>query len=113
MMVIRLASMPRSARFAIADFARRSPRARLYSAVPRSSQCPSISTRFPELDFSQAALASRIFASSGVMGAGLGAAVLGAAGLGVGAGVGVAGGVEGTTGAGDGAAADGVGAGAG
>src|SRR5678816_4527079 len=26
--------------------ARRSPRARLYSLVPRSSQCPSISTRF-------------------------------------------------------------------
>src|SRR4029453_9467155 len=48
-------------------FARRSPRARLYSLVPRSSQCPSISTRFSAFDFSQEALASSVFASSGRM----------------------------------------------
>src|SRR5258705_6722716 len=48
-------------------FARRSPRARLYSLVPRLSQCPSISTRFSAFDFSQDALASSVFASSGRM----------------------------------------------
>src|SRR5689334_4391094 len=43
-------------------FARRSPRARLYSLVPRSSQWPSIRTRL-SFDFSHAALVSRVFAS--------------------------------------------------
>src|SRR5262245_16921234 len=46
------------------DLARRSPSARLYSLVPRSSQWPSMSTRL-SLDFSHTALASRIFASPG------------------------------------------------
>src|SRR5688572_7637454 len=46
------------------DLARRSPSARLYSLVPRSSQCPSMRTRLLALDFSHAALPSRIFASS-------------------------------------------------
>src|SRR5262249_1215353 len=46
-------------------FARRSPRARLYSLVPRSSQWPSISTRFSAFDFSHEALASSVLASSG------------------------------------------------
>src|SRR5262245_66139301 len=48
------------------DLARRSPSARLYSLVPRSSQWPSMSTRL-SLDFSHEALASRIFASPGRM----------------------------------------------
>src|SRR5437899_90687 len=48
-------------------FARRSPRARLYSLVPRSSQCPSTRTSMFSCDFSQAALASSIFASVGRM----------------------------------------------
>src|SRR5215510_7006824 len=48
-------------------FARRSPRARLYSLVPRSSQCPSTRTSMLSCDFSQAALASSIFASVGRM----------------------------------------------
>src|SRR6266849_335982 len=47
--------------------ARRSPRARLYSFVPRSSQCPSMSTRSLPRVFSQAALASRVLASWGRM----------------------------------------------
>src|SRR5690242_3899027 len=42
--------------------ARRSPSARLYSLVPRSSQWPSMSTRL-SFDFSHVALVSRIFAS--------------------------------------------------
>src|ERR1700730_5728905 len=50
----------------MAAFARRSPRARLYSLVPRSSQWPSIRTRL-SFDFSQAALVSSIFASGGRM----------------------------------------------
>src|SRR5258707_10147508 len=50
----------------MAAFARRSPRARLYSLVPRSSQWPSIRTRL-SFDFSQAALVSSIFASVGRM----------------------------------------------
>src|SRR6267378_4669447 len=109
-------------------FARRSPRARLYSLVPRSSQCPSISTRCSAFDFSQDALASSVFASSGRMsylsnskktsfkasmaansfGEGLGAAgpASGAAGAGAGAAVLGAAGV-------DGAVARGAGAGAG
>src|SRR3989454_8835031 len=48
-------------------FARRSPRARLYSLVPRSSQCPSTRTSMFSCDFNQAALASSIFASVGRM----------------------------------------------
>src|SRR6266568_4478835 len=47
--------------------ARRSPSARLYSFVPRSSQCPSMSTRSLPRVFSQAALASRVLASWGRM----------------------------------------------
>src|SRR5215510_9401204 len=50
----------------IVDLARRSPSARLYSLVPRSSQWPSMRTRL-SLDFSHAELASRIFASLGRM----------------------------------------------
>src|SRR5262245_50403541 len=49
----------------MAAFARRSPSARLYSGVPRSSQWPSISKRARGLDLSQLALASRVFASAG------------------------------------------------
>src|SRR5262245_1293527 len=45
--------------------ARRSPRARLYSLVPRSSQCPSIRRRSLVFALSQAASHSRICASSG------------------------------------------------
>src|SRR4029450_7737376 len=48
-------------------FARRSPRARLYSLVPRSSQWPSISTRFSAFDLSHEALASSVLESSGRM----------------------------------------------
>src|SRR5258705_2167986 len=50
----------------MAAFARRSPRARLYSLVPRSSQWPSTRTRL-SFDFSQAALVSSVFASVGRM----------------------------------------------
>src|SRR5260370_23672968 len=50
----------------MAAFARRAPRARLSSLVPRSSQWPSIRTRL-SFDFSQAALVSSIFASVGRM----------------------------------------------
>src|SRR4029453_7852320 len=48
-------------------FARRSPRARLYSLVPRPSQWPSISTRFSAFDLSHEALASSVLESSGRM----------------------------------------------
>src|SRR5207253_8847279 len=41
--------------------------ARLYSVVPRSSQWPSMSTRWFGFDFSQPALVSSIFASPGRM----------------------------------------------
>src|SRR5215813_5633255 len=118
--------------------ARRSPRARLYSFVPRSSACPSISTRLFALDLSQLALASRVLASSGRMsylskskkmslrfafsansagrGGVAGAAVAGAAGAGAGAGAAIEGLVEGAAGAagctGAGAIVDAVGAGA-
>src|SRR5512138_1271978 len=50
----------------MAAFARRSPRARLYSLVPRSSQCTSIRTK-SLFDFSQTALESSILASLGRM----------------------------------------------
>src|SRR6266852_4594963 len=46
-------------------FARRSPSARLYSLVPRSSQCPSTRTSMFSCDFNQAALASSVLASLG------------------------------------------------
>src|ERR1700730_9581205 len=49
----------------MAALARRSPRARLYSLVPRSSQCPSISVSWSGWALSQAALASRVLASPG------------------------------------------------
>src|ERR1700682_6464879 len=49
----------------MAALARRSPSARLYSLVPRSSQCPSISVSWSGLALSQAALASSVLASPG------------------------------------------------
>src|SRR5262249_26920173 len=49
----------------MAAFARRSPSARLYSGVPRSSQWPSMSRRARGLDLSQLALASSVFVSAG------------------------------------------------
>src|SRR2546425_347146 len=49
----------------MAAWARRSPRARLYSLVPRSSTCPSTSTSRFGLAFSQRACAWRISAASG------------------------------------------------
>src|SRR4030095_9433169 len=64
MIVMRLAWIPWETRWFIVDFARRSPSARLYSLVPRSSQCPSMRTRLLALDFSHVALPSRVFASS-------------------------------------------------
>src|SRR5215470_14658213 len=51
----------------MAALARLSPRARLYSAVPRSSVLPSISTRLSPFDLSHAAFPSRILASPGRM----------------------------------------------
>src|SRR5262245_31268143 len=51
----------------MAALARRSPRARLYSTVPRSSQCPSISTSWPAFALSQLAFSSRTFEASGLM----------------------------------------------
>src|ERR1041385_8906109 len=62
MIVMRLACTPWETRQFIVALARRSPSARLYSLVPRSSQWPSISTRL-SFDFSHVALVSRIFAS--------------------------------------------------
>src|SRR6266851_158130 len=47
----------------MAALARRSPRARLYSLVPRSSQCPSISASWSGWALSHAALASSVLAS--------------------------------------------------
>src|SRR5215468_2368798 len=51
----------------MAALARLSPRARLYSAVPRSSVLPSISTRLSPFDLSHVAFPSRILASPGRM----------------------------------------------
>src|SRR5215472_17048471 len=51
----------------MAALARLSPRARLYSAVPRSSVLPSISTRLSPFDLSHAEFPSRILASPGRM----------------------------------------------
>src|SRR5206468_9677003 len=50
--------MPSDTRYARAATERRSPNARLYSAVPRSSQCPSIVTAQVEYFFNVAALSS-------------------------------------------------------
>src|SRR3954454_6202568 len=50
--------MPSDTRYARAAAARRSPNARLYSAVPRSSQCPSMVTAQVPYRFNSAALAS-------------------------------------------------------
>src|SRR6185295_19785657 len=108
----------------MAERARRSPSARLYSSVPRSSQWPSISTRKSPFLASHAALASRIFVSAGRRVAesnakwiGLSASSarysLGGAGRGAGgggAGATTGGGGGGVTGAGAGAGAGGGGA---
>src|SRR5207247_1379861 len=67
--VNRADATPCATRKFIADRARRSPSARLYSFVPRSSQCPCTSTIWPGLSRSQRALASRMLASSGRMSA--------------------------------------------
>ena len=67
MIVIRLPAMPRDARYARVASARRSPSARLYSFVPRSSQCPSIRMRALGFSFSHPALVSRMRASAGRM----------------------------------------------
>src|SRR3954471_7678343 len=53
--------MPSETRYARAAIARRSPNARLYSAVPRSSQCPSIVTAQLVYRFSSEALSSSAF----------------------------------------------------
>src|SRR2546428_3921809 len=107
--------------------ARRSPSARLYSFVPRSSQCPSMSTRSLPRVFSQAALASRVLASWGRMSdlskskytsfrfafssncAGLAAGAGVGDGAAVGGGVGGGGGVPGGGGGGGGGARGGTG----
>src|SRR5687767_14361325 len=52
--------MPSDIRYARADTARRSPSAKLYSAVPRSSQCPSIVITHDGYFLSTAALACRV-----------------------------------------------------
>src|SRR5262245_28817544 len=122
----------------MAALARRSPKARLYSAVPRSSACPSTRTSSSGWALRYVALASSTFASFGRIldlskskkmsfsaslganSAGRGAAGGGGAGVGAGAGGGAAagGGGGGGAGAGAGVAAGGgggagVGAGAG
>ena len=55
MVAMRAAGMPKSTIKALADLARASPRARLYSFVPRSSQWPSMVTLTFELAFRNAA----------------------------------------------------------
>ncbi len=52
--------MPRSTRKDLELKARLSPRARLYSLVPRSSQCPSMTTRALGFSLSHAAFARKI-----------------------------------------------------
>src|SRR6266853_1770435 len=47
--LMRSAEMPRETRYCLTAPARRSPRARLYSVEPRSSQWPSMVTRTPGL----------------------------------------------------------------
>src|SRR5262245_27210626 len=113
----------------MADLDRRSPSARLYSEVPRSSQWPSMSTSWLGLALRWAALASSTLASAGRMSAlskakkiclsaslarysfgGAGGGGVGAAtGGGVGAGAGAGGGGAGAGGA---AAGGGTGGGA-
>src|SRR5262245_50667513 len=56
--------MPSDTRYARAATARRSPNARLYSAVPRSSQWPSIVTVQVALRLSSAAFSSSVFCPS-------------------------------------------------
>src|SRR5581483_4269577 len=58
--------MPSDTRYVRAATARRSPRARLYSAVPRSSQCPSIVTVQVGYCLMTAALASSTARASAV-----------------------------------------------
>src|SRR3954467_7939747 len=53
--------MPNEIRYARAAIARRSPKARLYSAVPRSSQWPSTVTAQLVYRFSSAAFSSSVF----------------------------------------------------
>src|SRR5438093_7123665 len=60
----RSAEIPRDTRYARAVTARRSPNARLYSAVPRSSQCPSMVTAQVGYFFSTAAFSSSVFCAA-------------------------------------------------
>jgi len=62
---MRSRSIPLVPRYSEAARARRSPSAVLYSLVPRSSQCPSMSSSCLGFALSHAALASRILASAG------------------------------------------------
>src|SRR6266487_2131354 len=62
----RSAEIPRDTRYARAVTARRSPNARLYSAVPRSSQCPSIVTAQFVYLFSSPAFSSSVFCATGL-----------------------------------------------
>src|SRR6188508_2033732 len=59
--------MPSETRYVLAERARRSPKAKLYSAVPRSSLCPSIVTAHVEYFLSTSALAIRTFCPSSSM----------------------------------------------
>ena len=65
--LIRAAGTPCAARKFLIALARRSPSARLYSRVPRSSQWPSIVTRVAGCAISQFAWLSRIARASGSM----------------------------------------------
>src|SRR5215813_801802 len=110
----------------MAALARLSPRARLYSAVPRSSVLPSISTRLSPFDLSHVAFPSRILASPGrmlylskskwivlrfgVFSHSLGFAIGAGAGAGAGAGGGGVAGTGAGAGAGGGCGAAGAGA---
>src|SRR5262249_15525813 len=69
MIDIRSVDTPREAREFIVLLARRSPRARLYSGVPRSSQWPSIRTSCSGCSRSQVALVSSVCASPGLISA--------------------------------------------
>src|SRR5262249_32902454 len=57
--------MPVVVRYSLAVLARRSPSARLYASVPRSSQCPSIWVLTEGFAFKKAAFLSRIARASG------------------------------------------------
>src|SRR5262249_53590633 len=63
----RSPEMPSDTRYARAATARRSPNARLYSAVPRSSQCPSIVIAHAPYFFSVAAFVSSAVLPSSVI----------------------------------------------